>query len=123
MANMIRYFGEEYHSQHFYSRWLSLKYGNVCKTTEDCIQTANNIIPDYNFIGILELLDESLVVLTMLLDVQLGDALYLDSKCLGSYDDGKFEDKCFLIKATNVTKEMSDYLMSPEWQAYVEPEW
>ena len=40
-------------------------------------QLAQSIIDDYDFVAVTERLDESLVVLQMLLDLPLGDILYL----------------------------------------------
>ena len=68
------------------------------------------ILGDYNFIGVTERFDESLVVLQTLLGVPLGDLLYLSSKSNGGYDD-----LCTFIQPSNVTDEMKAYLKSDDW--------
>jgi hypothetical protein len=74
---------------------------------QDIVQ---KILDDYNFIGITERFDESLVVLQSLLGIPLGDLLYLSSKTNGSYDD-----LCTFIQPSNVTHEMQTYLRSDDW--------
>jgi hypothetical protein len=87
------------------------------------IATANSIVQDYDFIGITERLDESLVVLSMLLKIPLGDVLHLDNKRSGGFDSGGGgSHRCFWIHPTHVTPEMQAYLESAEWQAYIAPE-
>jgi Sulfotransferase family len=47
----------------------------------------NEILSDYDFIGVTERLEESTVALAMLLHVPLADVLYLNAKQNGGYDD------------------------------------
>jgi hypothetical protein len=76
-------------------------------------------LKDHDFIGIAERLDESLVVLTMLLGVPLGDVLHLDSKRSGGYYDGGYHGHCYLIFPTNVTPDMQAHLSSSEYQTAI----
>ena len=62
------------------------------------------------------------MVLSLLLDIPLGDMLYLDSKRSGGYDDGQYQNRCVFIQPTNITTEMQAYLNSPVWKKYIEPE-
>ena len=55
--------------------------------TEDEVEFTNKILEDYNFIGVTERMNESLVVLSMLLNLELIDILYFGSKGNGSFDD------------------------------------
>jgi Galactose-3-O-sulfotransferase len=75
----------------------------------------NQILLDYDFLAITERLDESAVVLAMLLDLPLGDVLYLSAKGQGGYDDGGFRHQCTRIQKTVVTDGMRDFFQTPEW--------
>ena len=48
----------------------------------------NEILAEYDYIGITERMEESAVALAMLLDLPLGDVLYLNAKQNGGYDEG-----------------------------------
>jgi len=98
-------------------QWLSTDINRT-----DPIIAANNIIKDYDFISITERADESLVVLTMLLNIPLGDVLHLDSKRSGGYDDGGFQQKCFFIQPANLSPEIEEFLSSKLWRKYIKPE-
>ena len=80
-------------------------------TTMEKVTLANQIMTDYNFIGLTERLDESLVLLTMLLGVPVTDALYLSAKKHGSYDEF-----CNYIKPSFVTQAVQSYLDGPQWK-------
>ena len=71
----------------------------------------------YDFVGLAERFDESVVVLSMLLGVPLRDVLYLNSKRSGGYDG-----LCYKIQRANVTEVTERYLNSPEWKDYIAPE-
>ena len=51
-------------------------------------QAVQHIMQEYDFIGILERLDESLVALQMILGLRTSDILYLRAKTSGGFDDG-----------------------------------
>eukprot|EP00588_Corethron_pennatum_P006480 CAMPEP_0194289302 /NCGR_PEP_ID=MMETSP0169-20130528/38792_1 /TAXON_ID=218684 /ORGANISM="Corethron pennatum, Strain L29A3" /LENGTH=237 /DNA_ID=CAMNT_0039036541 /DNA_START=616 /DNA_END=1329 /DNA_ORIENTATION=- len=74
------------------------------------------ILDDYNFIGTAERLDESLVLLRLLLDLDAGDIIYLSSKTNGGYDDGRSNEGCVLIPKPNIS-EPTKQLFSSE--AYI----
>jgi hypothetical protein len=80
----------------------------------------NQILSDYNFIGITERMDESIVALAMLLDLELTDVLYLTAKGSGGYDDGRYNQTCFYIVPAYVSPTMKEYFASPEWKERVE---
>ena len=73
----------------------------------------NNILEEYDFIGITERLNESLVVLSMLLKLELTDILYLSSKENGSFDYGG-TDKCTYITPTYISPGMKEYFSKDE---------
>ena len=63
------------------------------------IDAANQILLDYDFIGATERMDESIVVLKMLmlLGVPLGDALYLAAKNMGRFNYGVYKHEYFFM--------------------------
>ena len=74
----------------YYFRTLYTKspYERAQNDTTMPITTANQILEEYDFIGITERMDESAVVLMMLLDLPMSDVLFLSAKGHGGYDDG-----------------------------------
>ena len=120
-AENLKSYLRTYKHKHHSIGWLSTTSYQYNLTNPT--KTANNsIMNQYDFLGIVERLDESLIVLSMLLDIPLGDILYLGSKRSGGYDDGAYNNKCYFIQPSNLTSEMKVYLSSDEWQKYVEPE-
>lgn len=75
----------------------------------------NQMLKDYDFIGITERMDESLVVLAMLLDLKLTDVLYLTAKGSGGFDDGRYNQTCVYIVPSYVSPSMKEYFESPAW--------
>jgi Galactose-3-O-sulfotransferase len=73
------------------------------------------VVKKYDFLVVVERMDESLVVLSMLLGTHVGDVLTLDSKVNGMYFlDGA---RCFKIVKSNVSPRVKDYLSSDVWYA------
>jgi hypothetical protein len=61
-------------------------------------QMRDNIMKEYNFIGIVERMEESLAVLVLLLRLEPADVVVLSAKRAGGYDDGEGEyGKCVKI--------------------------
>jgi len=78
---------------------------------------ANNILEDYDFIGVTERMDESLVVLSMLLNLELSDILYLSSKSSGGWDDGGHKE-CTYIVPTYLSPGMKQHFSSDKsWKS------
>ena len=100
--------------RNLYLRMLSinLKYGMF---DEDGPSIINEILSDYDFIGITERMDESVVVLSMLLNVPLGNVLYLNAKGHGGYDDGVYNDKCHFIQPSTVSPTMRTFFRGKYW--------
>ncbi|KAL3895099.1 MAG: hypothetical protein SGARI_007549 [Bacillariaceae sp.] len=75
-----------------------------------------DILTSYDFIGVTERLDESLVVMNLLMNgkVPLGDMLYLSAKVHGGYDN-----LCNFLIPSNLTSGMKQYLESEVWQEFV----
>mmetsp|Transcript_21188 Transcript_21188/g.38915 ORF Transcript_21188/g.38915 Transcript_21188/m.38915 type:complete len:399 (+) Transcript_21188:14-1210(+) len=89
---------------HYFQTLSTTDYMGV----EDEVEFSNKILLDYDFIGITERMDESLVVLSMLLNLELTDILYLKSKENGSFDDGGLKE-CTYIVPTYVSPGMKTY--------------
>ena len=96
----------------YYVRILSLEY---FEDNSDPIEFSNQILQDYDFIGVAERLDESLVALKMLLNIPMADILHLDSKVSGGYKLQRDPLGCDWLQQTFVTPEMQEVLDSPEW--------
>jgi len=82
---------------------------------EDPIQIGNEILSEYDFLGITERMDESAVVLMMLLNLKLSDVLYLSSKSSGGFDD-----LCKYVWPSFVTPAMQEFFESDVWQDRVQ---
>jgi hypothetical protein len=119
-ANLIRFL-RQYHKsmmQDYYYKALYTK-AKFDRDKISPIPTANQILRTYNFIGITERLDESLVVLMMLFRLKMADILYLSAKTKGGYDDGGGrggEHICTYIWPSFVTPGVDAFLHSKEWR-------
>ena len=82
----------------------------------DPIAAANQIMSDYNFIGVTERMDESAVALQLLLGLTTGDILFLNSKGSGGFDDGATPRGCVYIVPSYVSPGMKEYFASREWE-------
>jgi len=107
-------FNDEYPNRpyNYYIRALSLDYFHH---DSDPIDFANQIIQDYDFIGVTERIDESLVAFQMLLNIPLADILHLDSKVSGKYKASYDQNECELLPEAIISPEMQEVLESPEW--------
>eukprot|EP00545_Synedropsis_sp_CCMP1620_P014125 CAMPEP_0119015926 /NCGR_PEP_ID=MMETSP1176-20130426/11726_1 /TAXON_ID=265551 /ORGANISM="Synedropsis recta cf, Strain CCMP1620" /LENGTH=327 /DNA_ID=CAMNT_0006969251 /DNA_START=189 /DNA_END=1172 /DNA_ORIENTATION=- len=81
---------------------------------EDAVQ---HILQDYDFIGITERMDESMVVWSMLLDLELEDILYLKSNEGGGM--ASIPGQCFEVPKSFVSNEMQSFLDSQQWKTIV----
>lgn len=78
-------------------------------TDSDPIKAINEILNGYDFIGVSERMEESVVALQTLLGLEPADVLYLDSKVAGGYDDGRAGHTCHLIHKAFVSERMADF--------------
>jgi Galactose-3-O-sulfotransferase len=102
--------------QDYYHRALYPR-SKFSREENDPVAAANVILNRYNFIGITERLDESLVVLMMQLDLKIADILYLSAKGRGGYDDaGGKSNECTYIWPSFVSPGMREYFDSDEWK-------
>jgi hypothetical protein len=86
----------------------------------DPVEAAQEILKEYDFIGITERLDESVVVLMILLNLKMGDILFLSSKAKGTYDAYGMNGKCTYIQPSFVSDGMQEALESKTWQNEVQ---
>mmetsp|Transcript_30612 Transcript_30612/g.71764 ORF Transcript_30612/g.71764 Transcript_30612/m.71764 type:complete len:483 (-) Transcript_30612:2380-3828(-) len=84
---------------------------NMTKIVQD-------ILEDYDFIAITERMDESLVVMQMLLNLTTQDILYTRARSGGAWSNGDPRTKrpCIYITPSFVTPGMKSYFESDEWQ-------
>jgi hypothetical protein len=82
----------------------------------DPVQVANDILQEYNFIAISERLEESAVVLMLLLDIPMSDILFLNAKGHGRHYDDGVDGECKYMWPSFVTPSMSKVFASPEWK-------
>lgn len=77
-------------------------------------EMVEDILHDYDFIGLVERFDESLVIMRLLLGLDAKDILYVSGKKSGSYS--RFGEKCKFVPHHYKTPEVEDYLESEEWK-------
>lgn len=84
------------------------------KMLYEYIQTT---LDEYDFIGLVERFDESLVVLQLIFGLNVGDILYISSKVSNNdvYYSHIRQPNCFKLKSANVTPEMKKYFKSNFW--------
>ena len=76
----------------------------------------NDILDQFQFIGILERLEESLVVMRLLLfGFDATDMIVLPSKLSGGYDGGGSEHGCVYIQTATPTPSMTEYLQDESY--------
>ena len=80
------------------------------KTFHTRTEEIQHLIQNYDFIAVSERMDESLVVLSMILKVPLADVIVLSSKESGGYDDGRSRKGCVRLKRKWTTPNIDDYL-------------
>jgi len=94
-----------------YANYIQILYPETDRLNMTNIsQVVEHIIQEYNFIGVTERMDESLVVLKLLMGLELNDILYLKaSKGHGSFDDGGFNGSCVYIVPSFISPGMQEY--------------
>ena len=85
------------------------------KNREEVHANVEKLLQDYDFLIVVERIDESLVVLQMLLAIDIGDVLTLDSKVQGMYTFGR--GRCFKNVKATVSPVVKNQLTSDVWYA------
>ena len=81
-----------------------------------------DILDQYDFLGVTERMDESLVVLQLLLGLETYDILYLPAKLSGSYDYVPAQRRCIPIQKAVITHEMKEWLYSEDVEIFLAPD-
>lgn len=78
---------------------------------------ANYTLHAYDFIGITEKMDESLVVLMLLLNLPMADILYYSAKTSDNlYIDPSTKNQCIKLQPSRVSDSMRTFFATPTWQ-------
>jgi hypothetical protein len=112
-------YNDEVPTEDYYLEVHDLK-GFESGSSSGAKEAANRIISEYDFIGIVERMDESAVVTQMLLGLTTGDVLYLDAKTNGGFDAGGYKGQCFFIVPKYISPGMKTYFEGKEFQKWIE---
>jgi hypothetical protein len=132
-SNMKQYLLKMKSKRRNYVQEMSPDGGFVIKNNTS---TVEKILDLYDYIGIVERFDESLIVLKLLLDLEYQDILYLSAKASGGYDDGvsyrqgglslgwdvtgdKGKGTCVYIVPSFVSPGMQEWLKSDAWTTLI----
>jgi Galactose-3-O-sulfotransferase len=125
-TNFTNYVKQRKISVDYYLRFLYTKNNFTRQTMHENIDNTpqkviNSILNTYDFIGIMERMDESAVVLMMLLNLRMSDILYLRSKSKGGYDGGGggTYKACTLITPSSITPAMRYFFRSNQWKKLI----
>ena len=102
-GTILRYIQHRRFKTH-YINYLRLK---ELKTSHEEV---DHLIQNYDFLAVSERMDESLVVLSLILKVPLADVVVLSSKEAGGYDDGRSRFGCVKLKKKWTTPKIDEYL-------------
>jgi Sulfotransferase family len=69
-----------------------------------------HIFQNYDFLAVSERMEESIVVLSLLMQVPIADVIVLSSKESGGYDDGLSKNGCVKIRKKWSTPKIDDYM-------------
>jgi Galactose-3-O-sulfotransferase len=79
------------------------------------------ILNDYDFIGVTERMDESLIAMKYLLNLTLKEILYAKpARTAGSFSNGYSDRPCTYLIPSFLTPGMEKYFKSPEWKKRIE---
>jgi Sulfotransferase family len=78
-------------------------------------KVVQDILDDFNFIAIMERMDESLVVLQMLLGLTTKEILYTRARSSGTFSNGWKGRPCFFIMKSFITEGMKTFFSSEEF--------
>ena len=104
---------------HYYIRDMSFRSVTDPKK-ENLNSLVKEIIDGYDFIGITERMDESLVVFKMLLGLDLEDILYVRERSHGSFSNGPPVTRpCIYVWPSFLTKGMKAFFASEKWMNHM----
>ena len=105
------------YDQAYYLKSLSVQEAKP-RNSETYRNATQNVLDDYDFIGITERFDESLVVLQLLLGLQTQDILYISSKSSESFEFLPAAQDCLYLAPKFETPDIRSIFQSPEWINY-----
>ena len=85
-------------------------------------EVIRDILEDYDFIAVMERMDESLVVLQMLLNLTTKEILYTRARSGGGFTNGYNDRPCLYILPSFTTSGVRKFLASDEWQQHIAPD-
>jgi hypothetical protein len=100
----------------YYLRTLSVEPQAFWEPSYDPVAAANQILQEYDFIGVTERMDESAVALQLLLGLKTGDVLYVNAKNSGGFDDGASDRGCVYIVPSFISLGMKEFFQSNIWK-------
>jgi Sulfotransferase family len=100
---------------HFYLFFLNTRPYRINDNWSDAASELNFVLQEYDFIGVTERLDESLVVLMLLLKLPMADVLYYSSKVHSGLFARGPGTKCFYLQPSSVSDEMRSFFASEAW--------
>jgi hypothetical protein len=97
-----------------YIFWNST-YPDMVQNPHMLLDRVKNVFDSYDFIGVSERLNESLVALSFILNLSLSEIAYVSYRQSGSYLE--IQKKCVKIVKPHLTMEVEEYLDTDEWKA------
>lgn len=91
---------------------------NIVQNHELLEKRVEYILDSYDFIGLTERFDESLVALSLILNIEIWDILHRQElRSSGSWDFDSNHNKCFHMHKSDPADDIKSYLASAEWNA------
>jgi hypothetical protein len=117
-VNFQKYFLDHPNARsNYYTKDLVMRQVNL--TVEEPHEVVQEIIDSFDFIGITERMDESLVVMKMLLHLELADILYMSAKTTGSFTTAHGDNPCIYLVPSFLTAGMKAFFESDTWKEYM----
>ena len=119
-ANFKKYMLEmRKYTRNYFLLDMSMKPFQPKRDPEFTVKEAvKSIMREYDFIGLVERMDESLVAMKMLLNLDINDILYLSAKRNGGFDEGAYMSQCIYIVPSFVSSGMKKFFNSQLWREY-----
>lgn len=93
---------------------------SLVQNPELLVSQVATVVDNYDFIGVAEKLDESLVVLSFLLNLTVEEiSSTMSARVSGSYIDLATEKRCVKIVKPKITMKMKEYFKSMAWKAQI----
>lgn len=103
----------------YFIKDLAMREINFTSSDTDPEDLVQEIIDSFDFIAITERLDESLVVIKMLLNLEVADILYMSAKQGGSFTTGPQTTPCIYLIPSFLSKGMKAFFVSESWKEYI----